>query len=120
VKTSFQRLTAVFLAAQLILIPASRAAMVPQTSAVDGERVAVVVDRNDLRAKLEARGVREADVLGRVEALTDAEATELSAQIDSLPAGGNPLAFLFYVMVAIVAVPVIIIGAVFKALVAKR
>jgi hypothetical protein len=114
-KSSFQCLTAVLLAAQLALTPASQAAMVTGLpSAVGGERVA------ELRAKLEARGVKEADVLARVEALTDDEATELSAQIDTLPAGGNPLVFMFYVVYAIVAVPVMVAGAVLKALFAKH
>jgi hypothetical protein len=54
----------------------------------DRARVANVVDRADVQAQLQAYGVDPADVKARIAALTDAEAAELAARIDSLPAGG--------------------------------
>jgi hypothetical protein len=49
------------------------------------------VERADIQARLQAHGVNPADVKARVAALTDAEAAELAANIDSLPAGGVSL-----------------------------
>lgn len=56
--------------------------------AADRERVAAFVDREDVRAKLEAYGVRSADVHARVASMTDEEAQRVAAHIDELPAGG--------------------------------
>ena len=53
------------------------------------ERITTLLERRDVRAQLEARGVNPADVQARVAALTDAEATQLAKRIDQLPAGGD-------------------------------
>jgi uncharacterized protein DUF6627 len=53
------------------------------------DRIASVLERADVRAQLEAYGVRAADVKARVAALTDEEAAQLAGQLDSLPAGGD-------------------------------
>ena len=103
-KPSLQRLLAVALAAQLALTPPSQAAVIAD---------AQPFDRTELRAKLEARGVSDAESLARVEALTDSEALQLATHIDTLPAGGNPLLF---VMFAVVAVPVLAVAALAKLL----
>ena len=58
-------------------------------AAAQGGRVATLLDRADVRAQLEAHGVRPADVKARIAALTDEEAAQLAGQIDSLPAGGE-------------------------------
>jgi len=58
-------------------------------AAAQGDRVATLLDRADVRAQLEAHGVRPADVKARIAALTDEEAAQLAGQIDSLPAGGE-------------------------------
>jgi hypothetical protein len=55
------------------------------------DRVATLLDRADVRAQLEAHGVRPADVQTRVAALTDAEVAQLAGQLDRLPAGGEGL-----------------------------
>jgi hypothetical protein len=52
------------------------------------ERIASLLDRADVQAQLQAHGVTPADLKARVAALTDEEAAELAARIDSLPAGG--------------------------------
>ena len=50
--------------------------------------MASFLDRGDVLAQLQARGVDAAQVKARVAALTDQEAAQLAAQIDALPAGG--------------------------------
>src|SRR6266850_4482392 len=70
----------------------SRAAIVGTDAALvaaQRDRVATMLDRGDVRAQLEAHGVRQADVKARVAALTDAEVAQLAGQLDSLPAGGE-------------------------------
>ena len=52
-------------------------------------RIASMLERADVRAQLEAYGVRAADVKARVAALTDEEAAQLAGKLDSLPAGGD-------------------------------
>jgi hypothetical protein len=67
------------------------AGMLPtQAGAADSERgqVLSVLDRQEVRAGLEARGVSPAEVKARVAAMSDAEVAQLAAQLDSLPAGG--------------------------------
>ena len=50
-----------------------------------------LLERADVQARLQAHGVSAADVKARVAAMSDQEATELAARIDSLPAGGDIL-----------------------------
>jgi hypothetical protein len=51
-------------------------------------RIMTGLDRAEVRAQLEARGVSPDDVKARVATLTDQEAAELAARIDESPAGG--------------------------------
>jgi len=55
----------------------------------DRARIADAVERADVQARLQAYGVSPAEVKARVAALTDAEAADLAARIDGLPAGGE-------------------------------
>ena len=48
-----------------------------------------LLDRADVRSRLEAHGVKPADVKARVAALTDDEVAQLATKIDGLPAGGE-------------------------------
>jgi hypothetical protein len=68
----------------------AQAAMLSTETALGSEhaRLAALLDREEVRARLEAHGVRAADVQARVAALTDDEAATLAARIDELPAGG--------------------------------
>lgn len=84
-----------FIASLLILclglpLPAQAAMVATDTAirTVHHERIAGVLERADVRSQLQAHGVNPADVQARVAALTDEEAAELAAKIDSLPAGG--------------------------------
>jgi hypothetical protein len=54
----------------------------------DRQRIAAVLERDEVRAQLAARGVSVGEAQARVAALSDAEAAELAARIDALPAGG--------------------------------
>jgi len=53
------------------------------------DRVAALLERSDVQARLQALGVSPADARARVAALSDAEAAQLAAEIDALPAGGS-------------------------------
>jgi hypothetical protein len=55
------------------------------------ERLAGLLDRGDVQARLQALGVDPADARARVAALSDEEAAQLAAQLDELPAGGDAL-----------------------------
>lgn len=56
------------------------------------ERLASLLQRSDVRARLQAYGVDPVQAQERVAALSDEEAARLAAQIDELPAGGDALA----------------------------
>jgi len=85
-----RRLVASLLIVSLALPIPAQAALVATESALGSqhERIAQLLDRADVQAQLQAYGVSAADVKARVGALTEAEAAELAARIDELPAGG--------------------------------
>jgi hypothetical protein len=69
----------------------TQAAMVGTDASLAGEarnRIEAMLDRAEVRKKLEAYGVSVADVRARLASLTDEEAASLGRQIDTLPAGG--------------------------------
>jgi hypothetical protein len=55
------------------------------------EQLTTLLQRADVRARLEAYGVRPGDVEARVAALSDDEAAQLARDIDRLPTGGADL-----------------------------
>ena len=55
------------------------------------ERLAGMLDRSEVQERLQALGVDPANAKARVAALSDAEAAQLAAQLDELPAGGDIL-----------------------------
>lgn len=59
--------------------------------AASRDRIGAALARADVRARLEAAGVRSDQVQARLNALTDDEATQLAQQLDNLPAGGDGL-----------------------------
>ena len=75
------------------------AAATPAVGADSRARLLGALDRADLVAALEARGVSVVDVRSRVDALTDAEAARLLAQIDQAPAGADIVGTLFTVFI---------------------
>jgi hypothetical protein len=54
----------------------------------DRTEVLAFLDRDDVRAQMEALGVDPAAAEARVAAMTDAEIAELHARMDEIPAGG--------------------------------
>jgi hypothetical protein len=82
----FRRLIALLLILSLAL-PA-QAGMLATESALARERIAAALERAEVQAALAAYGVSPSDAQSRVAAMTDAEAAQLAARIDELPAGG--------------------------------
>jgi hypothetical protein len=64
-------------------------------------RIASLLEREEIRAQLEANGVRPTDVQARIAAMTDEEARELAGRIDQLPAGGDVLGVLLTVFIVL-------------------
>ncbi len=73
----------------------------------DHQRLLAALDRDDLSAALQARGVSDSALRERVQALTDAEAAQLNAQIDSAPAGADVLGVLFSVFIVLLVTDVL-------------
>ena len=92
--TQFQRCVARVLIVVLIAIgvPLPAQAAMIGTEALAGSpahaRIAAALDRADVQGQLRANGVDPAEAKARAAALSDTEAAELAARIDSLPAGG--------------------------------
>ena len=82
----FRRCIATLLILALVL-PA-HAGMLTTESALRQEEIAQALERADVQAQLQAYGVSIDEVKARVAAMTDAEAAQLAARIDELPAGG--------------------------------
>jgi len=55
------------------------------------ERLAGLLERVEVQARLQSLGVDPASAKARVAALSDEEAARLAAQMDELPAGGDVL-----------------------------
>lgn len=75
------------------------AAVAPAAASDSRARLLGALERADLVAALEARGVSVSDVRTRVDALTDAEAAQLLVQIDQAPAGADIVGVLFTVFI---------------------
>jgi len=65
----------------------TEAAMTSMRSQQARTQLKRLVDREDVRAALIARGIDPLEARARVDSLTDAEAVQLADQIDQLPAG---------------------------------
>ena len=77
-------------------VPAARAAIISTEAVVNAEQaqqqrdhVRDLLNRNDVKAYLSARGVDPANVQARVDSLTDAEVHALASRLDKYPAGGG-------------------------------
>ena len=74
----------------------ARAAMVTTESIIaaadtqaDRARVRTFLDREDVRARIEAYGLNPDEAAARVDSLTDSEIATIAEHLDSLPAGGS-------------------------------
>ncbi|HUQ76468.1 MAG TPA: PA2779 family protein [Burkholderiales bacterium] len=93
---AFRRFVAAFLIGSTLVTGVSapvHAALLPTDAAVaaagDRDRVNAMLERAEVRARLEAHGVRAEDVGARLAALSDDEVSRLARSIDTLPAGGD-------------------------------
>lgn len=80
------------------------AGMLPTPAAAgnsERSQVLSILDRQEVRAGLEARGVSPADVKARVAAMSDDEVAQLAGQLESLPAGGDVLGVLLVVFIVL-------------------
>lgn len=62
-------------------------------------KILSLVNRDEVRAQLEARGVSIEQAQARVAALTDEEAMQVAARIDQLPAGGDILSTAVFIFI---------------------
>ena len=78
-----------------LTVPLPALAGIVSTDAVvagaERERLAGMLERSEVQERLLALGVDPANAKARVAALSDAEAAQLAAQLDELPAGGDIL-----------------------------
>ncbi len=89
-------------------VPAARAAIISTEAVVNAEQaqqqrdqVRDVLNRNDVKAYLTARGVDPANVQARVDSLTDAEVHALASRLDKHPAGGGFLGVALVVFIVL-------------------
>lgn len=88
----FRRLVSLLLIASIALPLPAQAGMLSTEAALAGdtkERIVTFLDRSDVQAQLASRGVNPAEAKARVASLSDAEAAQLAAQIDRMPAGAD-------------------------------
>jgi hypothetical protein len=90
-------------------VPAALAGIIDTATAVRAgqaqqqrEHVRGLLDREDVRAALIARGVNPAVVRSRVNSLTDAEVDTLATRLDKLPSGGGLLEIAFIAFIILV------------------
>ena len=74
------------LPAQAALISSDAAVKQP---ASERARVQKMLERPDVAKELQKMGIKPADAKARVQAMSDAEVTQLAGRLDALPAGGE-------------------------------
>jgi len=84
-------------------LPASAGIVTTDQLAASAERDQVkdFLQRAEVRSRLQSMGVDADAARARVNALTDAEARDLAARIDELPAGGEILGILLTVFIVL-------------------
>ena len=55
------------------------------------DHIRTFLERDEVRAELQAHGVSAADARARVDTMTDEEAQRIAGRLDTLPAGGTDL-----------------------------
>lgn len=61
-----------------------------------------ILERDDLQDKFVELGIDKVEAQRRISQLTDKEASELAAKIESMPAGGSELAILLLVIIIVI------------------
>ena len=83
----------------LISTEQAAAALQPAARSAAHARLQAALDRADLAAMLQSRGVSTDEMRARLDALTDAEAQQMLQQIDAAPAGGDVVGVLFTIFI---------------------
>jgi hypothetical protein len=101
------------IAGLLVLSIASTAngELITHAASTDRERITAHLNREDIAAELTRRGITQEQARARVAALSDAEAASLAGRVDELAAAGA-VPFLAFLGMAVVALPVIVVGGV--------
>ena len=101
-------LVVVGLLALSLHVPAAHASMIGTEAVIDSAQVQQdrarlhqVLNRDDVKAELIARGVDPAQVQARVDSLTDQEVQTLATKMDQMPAGGDALGLLVFVFLVL-------------------
>ena len=99
-RTLFQRLVACLL---IVSLPAQAGLVSTESVAAAGSRdgIGVFLDRADVQSRLESYGISATEVKARVAALSDVEAAQLAGKIDSLPAGGDGVGGVLWLIVVV-------------------
>jgi hypothetical protein len=63
------------------------------------DQVRAALNRTEVQQALQSHGVDAAQLKGRVDALTDAEAAQVAQHLNELPAGGDVIGVLFAVFI---------------------
>lgn len=66
------------------------------------EEIKSLLMRDDVAEKLSTMGVNTADVMDRVDAMSDAEISQLHQQMDNLPAGAGALGAVLLVLLILI------------------
>lgn len=77
-------------------------AMAAEQGRVDRERLASLLEREDLQRQLATLGVDVQDARQRVASLTDAEVSRLNQRLAELPAGGDVLGAILLIFIVFV------------------
>jgi hypothetical protein len=72
-----------------------------QLAGQDRAKIIAYIDRDDVLAQLQQRGVTAGEAKARVYALTDDEAHKIAGKLDQLPAGGDVLEVLLFVFLVL-------------------
>ena len=91
------------------LLPVAQASMVSTESLIQDQQVqwnkselSMLVERDDVKLQLQNMGVDINDVQARIDALTDDEIQQMSANLNEMPAGGDVLGIALTVFIVLV------------------
>jgi hypothetical protein len=89
-------------------LPAAQAGLIGTETVVGAqqteqnrERVRDMLNRDEVKRELLARGVNPGNVQARVDSLTDEEVQFLASKMDQLPAGGDALGVLVFIFIVL-------------------
>jgi len=89
-------------------LPAAQASLVGTEAVINAtqaqqnrERLHQMLNRDDVKSQLIARGVDPSQVQARVDSLTDQEVQTLASKMDQMPAGGDALGLLVFIFLVL-------------------